>query len=268
MSSGVIAQVYVAQLDGHLAAVKMIDWRNSQLGVMEERAFNREVTALAKARHPNIVEMYGIMSETKPLRIIVEFCAGGNLFDLLHTPGQVELSFQQKRKMATDVAQGVRYLHTQGILHRDLKSPNLLLPSPAKGPMDPLVVKIADFGIARIKPPGSGEADGWGRMTICVGTLNWMAPEVLHSNSYDEKVDVYSYGMCLYEIMSGQIPFEGEEHERLGEQVLRGIRPEKGESFNVLPEAVRDVIVACWSRNPKKRLSFDQILAALGGLPP
>ena len=105
--------------------------------------------------------------------------------------------------MAKDIATGMAYLHSvvPPIIHRDLKSLNLLLMDPITSPHDPITVKITDFGISRLY-----EDD---MMTGQMGTCHWMAPEVLDSKPYSLAADVYSYGIVLWEIVARETPYKG-----------------------------------------------------------
>merc|ERR1719203_870088 len=116
------------------------------------------------------------------------------------------------------------YLHAfrPQIIHRDLKSPNLLLAKKVTGPADPVTVKVSDFGLARMK-----EKDReWQTLTSAAGTAHWMAPEV-PSGKYTEKVDVYSYAMVLFEIICQEVPFEDETAKDAMQKSMRGLRPDK-----------------------------------------
>merc|ERR1719379_2672018 len=164
--------------------------------------------------------MVGVSSIQRPFRIITEFCSGGCCFELLHNMEDIELSWRQKTKMCRDVAQAMQYLHSFNpqIVHRDLKSLNLLLQTPVICEEDVPVVKVSDFGLSRMKD----QTDEWGKMTNAAGTCHWMAPEVFMGTSYDEKVDIYSYAMILFEIICREIPFEEEEPASVGRLVVNG----------------------------------------------
>ena len=135
--------------------------------------------------------------------VVTEFCSGGCLFELLHNSDLFDLSWPQKGKMLMDVANAMNYLHSpeQGkptVIHRDLKSLNILLLEPVMTLGDVPHCKVTDFGLSRITSDGSAD---FGTMTSAVGTCHWMAPEVLQSNHYDQKADVYSFGMIMFEVI-------------------------------------------------------------------
>ena len=115
------------------------------------KEFIREIEILMKTRHPNLVLFMGACVE-EDLAILMEYCSGDNLFKLLHEKSDVNLSWSQKLKMCVDVAQGMHFLHNNNppIIHRDLKSLNLLMTAPVNSDTDPINVKITDFGISRI----------------------------------------------------------------------------------------------------------------------
>jgi len=110
-------------------------------------------------------------------RIITEYCAGGCCFELLHNCDHIDLSWVQQHKMCTDVALAMDYLHkfNPQIIHRDLKSLNLLLAEPIVSSVDIPRVKVSDFGLSRMNDTAD---EDWGRMTKAAGTCHWMAPEV------------------------------------------------------------------------------------------
>jgi mitogen-activated protein kinase kinase kinase 9 len=134
-------------------------------------------------RHPNIVMFLGACTKPPHFAIVLEYCEGGTIWALLQKQSQ-ELSWEERRDLALDVARGMNYLHerTIPILHRDLKSLNLLLDHKRR-------VKLADFG--------------WTKglqnyMTGKIGTYQWMAPEVISAYQYTEKADVFSFGIILW----------------------------------------------------------------------
>eukprot|EP00404_Azadinium_spinosum_P039031 CAMPEP_0180650558 /NCGR_PEP_ID=MMETSP1037_2-20121125/52317_1 /TAXON_ID=632150 /ORGANISM="Azadinium spinosum, Strain 3D9" /LENGTH=201 /DNA_ID=CAMNT_0022675951 /DNA_START=95 /DNA_END=698 /DNA_ORIENTATION=- len=198
------------------------------------------------AHHPNIVSLMGIVTQSQPLIIVMEYCAG--VFDVLHQQDHVELIWSQMVAMCSNVATAMEYLHrfTPCIIHRDLKSLNILLAEPIASSKDMVRLKVSDFGLARTL-----EALETEDLTRGLGTRNWMAPEMLLGKHYNEKVDVYSYGMVLFEILCRMIPYAGVDASMLPDMVVAGKRPPLKE-FVVAecPESMHDLIAACWDSDP------------------
>ena len=147
-------------------------------------------------RHPNIVMFMGACTKSPGnLAIVLEFCKNNCLWALLQDL-RIPLSWEKRYELAIGVAKGMQYLHSFSVpvLHRDLKSLNVLLD-------EYYTPKIADFGWTRLLAE---------KMTLKVGTFQWMAPEVIVSKHYTEKADVYSFGIILWEIASREPPFKSE----------------------------------------------------------
>jgi len=263
VGAGCTAEVFRGTFRGHVVAVKQIDWNKSRLGEKEQRAFDREVGIMPLLSHPNLVAFVGVCTLQKPLRIITEFCDGGCAFELLHNMEHIELEWFQQLKMIRDVTLAMSYLHSFNpqIIHRDLKSLNLLLLRAIRTGRDLPVVKVSDFGLSRMKDQAPNS--DWGKMTIAAGTCHWMAPEVVLGSKYDEKVDVYSYSMLLFEIVCREIPFEDEEPASVATLVCQGHRPDLEAVPPDCPDLLRDLMIACWAHDARKRPGFDRILAIM-----
>lgn len=192
IGSGASSEVWMGTYRKTRVAVKKLRTDKLESGAVKE--FGREVAALVQLRHPNLVLFMGAYLGT-PLCVVTEYCAGGDLFHLLHKQKDVFLSWEQKVKMCLDIAKGMHYLHScrPAIIHRDLKSLNLLVDNPVKRPGDLVHVKISDFGLAK----AFREKDLMtGQLGTCVfSTQHWMAPEVLLSQHYTLKADVYSFAV-------------------------------------------------------------------------
>lgn len=263
IGSGCTAEVYLGMFRGREVAIKQIEFNKVKITKAAQRAFDREVAIMAKVECDNLVRLLGICSLQQPLFLITELCSGGCLFELLHNQADdVELVWGQQLKMCRDVAQAMDYLHKfdPQIIHRDLKSLNLLLVEPITGPDCVPFVKVSDFGLARMK---DSAATDWGKMTIAAGTCHWMAPEVHSSNRYDCKVDVYSYAMILFEIICREIPFEEEEPAAVGRLAQAGMRPDMEAVPPDCPARLCDLMTVCWAQDPNQRPAFDSILAHL-----
>lgn len=266
VGTGCTAEVFRGQYMDREVAVKQIDWNKSNMGQKEQRAFDREVGIMPRLQHENLVNFLGVASLERPFRIITEFCSGGCCFELLHNCDHIEIQWSQQVKMCTDVASAMLYLHNFNpqIIHRDLKSLNLLLAQPVTGIHDNPLVKVSDFGLSRMKDAGA-EAD-WGKMTIAAGTCHWMAPEVFMGAHYDEKVDVYSYAMILFEIICREIPFEDEEPAAVGRLTVQGQRPDLEAVPPDCPKALLNIMIDCWAKEPASRPTMAKVLDVLVNL--
>lgn len=177
--------------------------------------------------------------------IVTELTTRGSLRDLLDDK-KVTLSFKRKIKMAKDAALGCNYLHCSKppIVHRDLKTSNILVDAN-------YTVKVADFGLSTVK---GAKAD-----LKRAGTPLWMAPEVLSESPYDESCDLYSFGIVLWELVTGKIPFEGVKD--LDGMITAVVKNKKRPEIpKDAPSRLRKLIQACWAQEPKKRPKFSQII--------
>lgn len=156
------------------------------------------------------------------------------------------------KRVACGAARGMAYLHSGNppVLHRDLKSANLLLD-------ESYTAKVCDFGLSRLKAQSRS-------MTGNCGTVQWMAPEVLSNMSYDEKADVFSYGIILWELLSRECPYEGMTAIQCALAVLN--RDKRPEIPKWCPPALHALIKSCIKKNPDLRPSFSQILMALDAI--
>lgn len=265
VGSGITAVVYRGYLDQTAeVAIKEINWTKANMESRQQLAFDREVAIMAMVRHENLVQFFGVVSIKRPFRIITEFCGGGCCFELLHNEEQVELLWPQQHKMCLDVALAIEYLHAFNpkIIHRDLKSLNLLLAKPVKSGADKPLLKVSDFGLSRMQD-SAGDDAAWGKMTIAAGTCHWMAPEVVNSANYDERADVYSYSMIMFEIICREIPFEEEEPANVGNLILKGERPDLEAIPPDCPQIMRKLMQAGWAQDPAQRPSFRDIVPQL-----
>jgi len=268
VGSGITAVVYRGFLNGNIeVAIKEIEWNKTMLAEKQQQAFDREVGVMAKVSHPNLVRFFGVTSLSRPFRIITEFCQGGCCFELLHNEDDVVLQWAQQHKMCFDVARALEYLHTFSpkIIHRDLKSLNLLLHRAITKETDCPFVKVSDFGLSRMQDT-TGDDEVWGKMTIAAGTCHWMAPEVFTGSNYDEMVDVYSYAMIMFEIICREIPFEEEEPANVGGLIIRGERPDLEAVPPDCPQEMRDLMIRSWAQDPKVRPEFREIVRTLSPL--
>ncbi|KAE8817350.1 Serine/threonine-protein kinase CTR1 [Hordeum vulgare] len=246
---------------GSFGTVHRADWHGSDVAVkilMEQdyhldrfKEFMREVAIMKSLRHPNIVLFMGAVTEPPNLSIVTEYLSRGSLYKLLHRSGAREVLDERRRlNMAFDVAKGMNYLHRRSppIVHRDLKSPNLLVDKK-------YTVKVCDFGLSRLK------ANTYLSSKSLAGTPEWMAPEVLRDEPSNEKSDVYSFAVILWELMTLQQPWCNLNPAQVVAAVgFKGRRLEIPKDLN--PQ-VAALIESCWINEPWRRPSFANIMETL-----
>ncbi|KAH8583839.1 kinase domain-containing [Cryptosporidium sp. chipmunk genotype I] len=242
--------------------------------------FKNEIRIMNLLRHPNIVQYMGGNISSNPPFLICEFCSGGTLFSLLHGDSKkclesnsfafsgpsVNLSLYQRIKILQDIARGIHFLHSANppIIHRDIKSLNIFLSLPIKSNADIPIAKVGDFGLCQQLLSKKGFADGSGNL---VGTYQWMAPEVLTNQIYNEYIDVYSFGMIMYEVLSNKTPFfelgVDVSPEILADEIIRGIRPTLKYIVSDAPVEIKNIMMRCWDPQPSKRGSMLVIINEL-----
>eukprot|EP01089_Gocevia_fonbrunei_P016598 TRINITY_DN5188_c0_g1_i1.p1 TRINITY_DN5188_c0_g1~~TRINITY_DN5188_c0_g1_i1.p1 ORF type:complete len:681 (-),score=90.84 TRINITY_DN5188_c0_g1_i1:37-2079(-) len=243
---------------GSFAEVFKAVWRGTDVAVKKLPAhllseeffkdFEREVDLMRQLRHPNVLQFLGACLIAPDVCIIMEFMNRGSLYRILHA--SCSLSGALRKKMAMDAARGMNYLHCCDpvVLHRDLKSHNLLVDENWK-------VKVCDFGLSRIVEQSLSAT-----MTSC-GTPCWTAPEILRNQRYTEKADVYSFGIVLWEIVTREDPYKGMPPFQVVFAVgTQHIRPSIPESC---PDDWTDLITDCWAEDQNVRPSFKVIIERL-----
>ncbi|XP_011493971.1 PREDICTED: leucine-rich repeat serine/threonine-protein kinase 1 [Ceratosolen solmsi marchali] len=212
----------------------------------------QELNILLTLRHSNIVPLIGIV--ISPLALVLDLAPEGALNNALknYRRSGAKLDPYTLQAIILQVAKAVEYLHQQHVIYRDLKSENVLvwqMPLPFQGTYHerPVHVKVADYGISRLTLPSG--AKGFG------GTEGFMAPEIIKYNGeeeYTEKVDSFSFGMFIYELITLRQPFEGHEE---------GGRPPLTFRETLHPCYALDLMVICWAQNPRDRPTASQIVS-------
>mmetsp|Transcript_73930 Transcript_73930/g.238978 ORF Transcript_73930/g.238978 Transcript_73930/m.238978 type:complete len:302 (-) Transcript_73930:49-954(-) len=256
IGEGTTSTVYLGRLRGATVAVKEIRPIQDEFDGATIQSVQRELKVLTKVQHPNILRFYGLVENKMPLRLVLEYCAGGSLFELLHNSWNVPLSWKQRLKVLMDTATAADYLHNFNppIVHRDLKSLNLMLLEAVGHQFDNPHIKLADFGFARVQERA---------MTQGVGTKHWMAPEVLMGTEYTAKADVFSFAMVAYEVVCRHVPFERLDPTSVARLTRAGRRPDLEDNTIVpqkVPNGLLELITACWDQLPEARPAFAQIV--------
>ncbi|ESQ31150.1 hypothetical protein EUTSA_v10004342mg [Eutrema salsugineum] len=229
--------------------------RTSTVGIEQKKKFQREVLLLSKIKHENIVQFIGACIEPS-LMIITELMEGNTLHKFMLSTRPKPLDLKLSISFALDIARAMEFLNANGIIHRDLKPSNMLLTGDQKH------VKLADFGLAREETKGF--------MTCEAGTYRWMAPELFsheplqigEKKHYDHKVDVYSFAIVFWELLTNKTPFKGKNNIFVAYAASKNQRP----SLENLPEGVVSILQACWAEDPKARPEFKEITVSLTNL--
>ncbi|KAI3466306.1 hypothetical protein Pfo_022969 [Paulownia fortunei] len=258
LGSGTFGTVYHGKWRGSDVAIKRIK-KSCFTGRQSEQErltieFWREAEILSKLHHPNVVAFYGVVQDGPggTLATVTEYMVDGSLRHVLLRKDR-HLDRRKRLIIAMDAAFGMEYLHSKNIVHFDLKCDNLLVN--LKDPSRP-ICKVGDFGLSKIK-----------RNTLVSGgvrgTLPWMAPELLNgsSNKVSEKVDVFSFGIVLWEILTGEEPYANMHYGAIiGGIVNNTLRPTIPSYCD--PEW-RKLMEQCWAPNPALRPSFTEIASRL-----
>ncbi|KAE8586794.1 hypothetical protein XENTR_v10021767 [Xenopus tropicalis] len=241
IGKGNFAKVKLARhiLTGREVAIKIID--KTQLNPTSLQKLFREVRIMKILNHPNIVKLFEVIETEKTLYLVMEYASGGEVFDYLVAHGRMKE--KEARAKFRQIVSAVQYCHQKHIVHRDLKAENLLLDADMN-------IKIADFGF-------SNEFTVGNKLDTFCGSPPYAAPELFQGKKYDgPEVDVWSLGVILYTLVSGSLPFDGQNLKELRERVLRG----KYRIPFYMSTDCENLLKRFLVLNPSKRGTLEQIM--------
>ena len=224
-------------------AIKAIDKRN-KANKSEKPYFRREIEVMYKIHHPNVVKLYGHFEDNNYCYFIMEYIAKGNIFNLIPHDNKKRLNVKVVASLMKDVISAVYYLHHMKpiIIHRDIKPENVLL---GEG----LVAKLTDFGWSNYMQEDEK------RKTVC-GTPIYLAPEIIKEEGHDEKVDIWCIGVLLFELTTGNVPFQGNDIDTLKDNILH-LRIAWPKDINI---DAKNLIKKILKLDPGSRISLEEML--------
>jgi serine/threonine-protein kinase len=233
---GIVFQAHDKQLREQVA-IKIL----SPLLSNDEQALERlkrEVSAARRITHPNVIRIHDI-SELGGLHYVsMEYFPGTSLKEYVKSTGA--LSLMQAYNVASQICDGLEAAHRQGVIHRDLKTQNIIIHNNR--------IKIIDFGLAR-----TSHLEGMTATGLIMGTPEYMAPEQVSGQKVDERADIYSLGIILYELFTGKVPFTGDSAIAVGFKQMKEDPPKPTEINPQLPQQIERIILKALQKDPVMR---------------
>ena len=232
---------------GQQVAIKILNKEN--LKTAEDKELVQiEIGILKLCHHPNIVRLLDHLENTDYIYIVTEYIEGGTLSKYLKKK-KFNFSERQASYIMIQIASAVKYLHQYGIVHRDLKPGNIMITQQN----DFGIIKIMDFGLSKIVSPSEKMIEGY-------GTLSYVAPEVLLRTPYNKEVDIWSMGVILYYMLSGNLPFRGMKQQEVAEKIIYEDLEFDDDEWETKTQKVQDLISRCLEKNPKDRITIDEFI--------
>lgn len=234
---GIVYQAYDKQLKEQVALKIISPLFGNDPDAVER--LKREVSSARRISHNNVIRIFDIGESSGLHFVSMEYFAGTSLRDYVKRNGA--LSLIQAKNIVLQICDGLQAAHAQGVIHRDLKSHNIIINAANH-------IKIIDFGLAR-----STYAEGMTATGLILGTPEYMAPEQVAGKKVDERADIYSLGIILYEIFTGRVPFSGDSPIAVGFQQLKDPPTDPREINPQVPEDVTAVILKALEKDPFRR---------------
>ena len=229
-------------------AIKIIKKKKAKPSDIE--LVRTEIDVMKLCHHPNVVHLLDHFENAEYIFIVMEYIRGGRLTDYMK---EKKFNFSEKRaaELIYEIAVGVKYLHKYGIIHRDLKPDNIMLTEAN----DKGHIKIMDFGLSKILGKKEKTSDGF-------GTLTFVSPEVLIRKPSNKEIDIWSIGVILYLMLSGDLPFDDEEddEQKIAKSIVFNEVEFPQKKFGNKSKEVIDLIKRCLTKEPKDRIKVDEII--------
>lgn len=246
LGEGKFGEVYevIMPKTSHKRAVKVV--KKSKLTTQQDKIFMQtEMRIHSSLDHPHILKMFDHFSDRKYYYVVLEFMEGGELFERIVRDG----SFSEKKAalVSRNICEALAYLHENKVVHRDLKPENLLLAHKD----DDTSLKLADFGFAAKcdEPLYAG-----------VGTITYIAPEILRGDAYKTEIDMWSLGVILYSMLCGYPPFYGKNDEEMAKRIVHSRVGYIEEDWDKISEKAKNLVQQLLERDQKKRIKATEVL--------
>jgi len=248
LGSGGYGQVLKAKdrSTGKACAVKIIS--KEAMDSKGEVRIRREIDILRVINHDNLLKLYDTFETNDRIYLVTEVVTGGPLFTWLETKN-FQITESTAKSLTRDIAKGLAYLHSYGIVHRDIKLENILLDT--SGPE--IKAKIIDYGLSCFLGPGQKTAEP-------VGTLKYVAPEIISHMQYREKVDCWSLGVIIFILLIGTVPFYGKNEQETAMRILRKKLRFDSEKWTDVSLPARSALEGLLNRKPERRSSLQELL--------
>lgn len=249
VGAGGMSDVYKAMdhILGRYVAIKVLKQEFSEDRTFVTK-FRTEAQSAAGLEHPNIVNIYDVGSEEGLHFIVMEYVEGITLKTYIEK--KVQLSFKEAISIAIQVARGIEVAHNKNIIHRDIKPQNIIISTEGK-------VKVTDFGIARAATANTISSD-------VMGSVHYASPEQARNGFVDNRSDIYSLGIVMYEMVTGRVPFDGDTTVAVAIQHLQEEMSSPREYAPNIPISLEKIILKCAQKNPDRRYqSMAELLADL-----
>lgn len=217
----------------------------SPIEIFQQR---REIDVLKMSKHPNIVSLIDLFESQETYFMVMEYMQGGDLFDYAQTR-KFRIPESDVKRIAHEIGLAIQYLHSLGVVHRDLKLENVMMSDKS----DKAIPKLVDFGLAKLIGPNEQSDEPF-------GTLGYIAPEVLNKEPYSFSCDVWSYGCIIYALMCGYLPFDNEDPKVAMKMTKECDLIFDEDPWNNFSSKVKDLLNQLLHKDPTKRISLDQAL--------